>query len=246
MRKSPAQQIEDELHAFRVFAAQFLLPVISESIQKRDPPEPDILCRLADGNHVAFELVEICHPKNAAFMGGVGARADLIEKAYQNLPAEIKSRFDGRFVNSPLSFEFLPKASQHQISARIRGILCELMNQASSKDDDWVFSTDARKVLASVRARGRVDTPGRPSFNIAGSFAHEDVVVESVMSKLSKTYETSHPIELVAYFGGRALELSREWKESLQDILCSKGLGQFRRIWILGSSEVKFVYPYSS
>jgi hypothetical protein len=219
------------------------LPVVSESIQKRDPPEPDILCRLEDGNHLAFELVEICHPNNAAFIGGVGARADLIEKAYQNLPSEIKTRFDERFVNGPLSFEFCPEASRNQISAGIQGILRELADQASSKHEDWVFSTDARKVLLSARTRGRVDTPGRPSFNIAGSFANEDVVVESVLAKLSKKYETSHPIELVAYFGGRTWDRSREWIKPLQDVLCSNGLGQFRRIWVLGSSEVEFTYP---
>jgi hypothetical protein len=177
------------------------MPVASDSIQKRDPPEPDILCRLDDGNYVAFELVEICHPENTAFIGGVSARADLIEKAYQNLPIEIKARFDERFVNRPLSFEFLPQVSRNQILARIQGILCELAGQASTNDEDWTFSTGARKILASVRSRGRVDVSGRPSFNIATSFATEDVVIPSVMPKLSKTYETSYPIELVAYFG---------------------------------------------
>ncbi len=48
------------------------MPVASDSIQKRDPPEPDILCRLDDGNYVAFELVEICHPENIALLNGVG------------------------------------------------------------------------------------------------------------------------------------------------------------------------------
>jgi hypothetical protein len=243
VQKSPDQQSEDELHAFRVFVVRSRIPVVSKSIQKRDPPEPDILCRLNDGNHVAFELVEICHPKNAAFFGGVGSRTDLIEKAYQNLPSEIKAQFDERFVNSPLSFEFRAEATRNQINARIQGILGELTDQVSSKDADWVFSADASEVLSSVRTRGRVDIPGRPSFNIAASFASEDVVVQSVTSKLSKQYATSHPIELVAYFGGRAWGVSHEWIEPLRDVLSSNGLGQFRRIWVLGWSEVEFSYP---
>lgn len=96
--------------AFRDFVARSSLPVVSKSIQKRDPPEPDIPCWLEDGNQLAFELVEICHPNNAAFSSGVGARTDLIERTYQNLPSDIRARFDGRFANTPLSFEFRPEA----------------------------------------------------------------------------------------------------------------------------------------
>ena len=78
----------------------------------------------------------------------------------------------------------------------------------------------SRPMFASFSGRyepaGREDVLGRPAFNIAGSFANDDVVVESVMLKLSKTYETSHPIELIAYFSGRARGLSREWIRPLQ------------------------------
>jgi hypothetical protein len=67
---SRGKQDENEVRAFQDFVAQARLPVVPESVQKRDPPEPDILCRLKNGEQLAFELVEICHPKNAAFLGG--------------------------------------------------------------------------------------------------------------------------------------------------------------------------------
>jgi hypothetical protein len=88
-----------------------------------------------------------------------------------------------------------------------------------------------------------VDISGRPSFNIASSFAHDDVVVETVISKLQKTYKTPHPIELLAYFGGQAWGLSNEWIHSLQNVTNSGGLGPFRRLWVMGWSEIEFVYP---
>lgn len=37
-----------------------------ESIEKRKPPEPDILCEFSTGDALAFELVEICDPNLAA------------------------------------------------------------------------------------------------------------------------------------------------------------------------------------
>jgi hypothetical protein len=234
---------EDEVRAFHNFVVQARLLVIPESIQKRDPPEPDILCRMKNGEQLAFEIVEICHRQNSAFLAGAFPLGDLIEKSYQDLPTEIKTRSDERFANRPLSFEFRSEASRNQIGAKLPGILSELADQPSNKDEDWVFSNAARKVLLSVRHRGRVDTAGRPYFNLAGSFTPDVVVVETVMSKLRKTYATPHPIELVAYFGGFAWGDSRDWIQPLQNALDAAGLGPFRRIWVLGWSKIEFVLP---
>ena len=85
-----SRQGEDEVRALHDFVAQARLPVVPESIQKRDPPEPDILCRLKSGEQLAFELVELCHPTNAAWFWGAFPLTNLIEKNYQNLPSEIK------------------------------------------------------------------------------------------------------------------------------------------------------------
>jgi hypothetical protein len=69
VRNLPDWQREDELNAFRVFLLRSRMPVVSDSIKKRDPPEPDILCRLDDGNYVAFELVEIVIRRTPRLLG---------------------------------------------------------------------------------------------------------------------------------------------------------------------------------
>jgi hypothetical protein len=120
------------------------LPVVSKSIQKRDPPEPDTLCQMENGDQLAFELVEICHPRNAVFFGSAPALAGLIEKAYQSLPSKIKARFDERFVNTPLSFEFRSDVSRNRIGARMLGMLSELANQAVRGGGFAVFPIDGQ------------------------------------------------------------------------------------------------------
>src|SRR5258705_9496146 len=47
-----------ELALFRDFALVCPLGIEMKSIEKRDPPEADILCRIADGSALAFEMVE--------------------------------------------------------------------------------------------------------------------------------------------------------------------------------------------
>ncbi len=52
-----------EMENFQEFAERSErsgLSIVPDSIEKRNPPEPDILCRLSDGESVAFELKEIC------------------------------------------------------------------------------------------------------------------------------------------------------------------------------------------
>jgi len=241
---SVSQHVNRELEAFRFFVEKTALAIIPDSIEERRPPEPDILCRLADGSDVAFELVEICSPKNARFLGRNPAVAKLIEKAYQELPGNLRDRLDSRFGNSPLSFDFHIDASRNRINALLPFILCELADQPKTNAGDWLFSARARTVLVAVRRVGRVDTPqGRPSFNIAGSFDATDWAVKSVLSKLDKKYETEHPVELVAYFGPLAWGKSRDWIEPLREALASAGLGPFRRVWVVGWSDQVFVYP---
>ncbi len=54
------KQDEEELAAFRRFVEMCPISIDKDAIAKRQPPEPDILCRFAQsGESVAFELLQI-------------------------------------------------------------------------------------------------------------------------------------------------------------------------------------------
>jgi hypothetical protein len=48
-----------EVEIFKRFASVCALDILPESIEKRQPPEPDIRCRPRPGEVLAFELVEM-------------------------------------------------------------------------------------------------------------------------------------------------------------------------------------------
>jgi hypothetical protein len=50
----------DEIAVFFRFLKEANLPVAPESVEKRVPPEPDLVCVHASEGAVAFELVELC------------------------------------------------------------------------------------------------------------------------------------------------------------------------------------------
>jgi hypothetical protein len=247
-KTSPRQiriQAEDEIRAFLAFCEASHLAINRDSIEKRLPPEPDIFCKLEDGAMLAFELVEICHPKNARFFGSAGIIGDAIEKTYRELPDSLRDRFTSRFAGKPLSFTFDPDASLNKIRRILPRLFAEIVDQPETFGQFHAFSKTVQKNLICVRHVGRVELPDRPSFNVASSFQADDVIIESVRFKLRHRYETPHPIELLAYIGGNAWGRSSSWKMSLQNLLQSEGLGSFRRVWVLGWSGIDFVYPQS-
>ena len=76
---SEIDKAQVELRVFANFIALARLPIRMESIEKRLPPEPDILCvHEADGK-VAFELVELCDPNLARALANPRPNADGIE-----------------------------------------------------------------------------------------------------------------------------------------------------------------------
>ncbi len=237
---------EEELKAFRDFVHAAKLGVLSESIQKRSPPEPDVRCQLSDGSVLAFELVEVCHPQIARWYKSVELISAILEQAYQGLPRRLKTQFDSRFAGKPLSFLFADDCSLNKLRNMLPRVFAELIDQVDREGEFSDFSSVIQKGVISVRLAGRVEDSSRPSFNIAGRMRPDvdDLLMQRVHSKLSRRYETRHPIELLAYFAGRAWEWDRSanWRTRLENLLIVRGSAPFRRVWVFGST-IQFVYP---
>ncbi len=56
---------ETEVDVFLRFLTASQLPINPTSVEKRSPPEPDILCTHQSEGKIAFELVEMCDPRLA-------------------------------------------------------------------------------------------------------------------------------------------------------------------------------------
>lgn len=70
---SEAEKAQEEIDALRRFIERSGLPLDPSSIEKRVPPEPDLLCRGADGL-IAFEIANLCDGEIAK-VEAAGARA---------------------------------------------------------------------------------------------------------------------------------------------------------------------------
>lgn len=235
-------QSRDEIGTFSHFVEVAGLPVLPATIEKRFPPEPDVRCRLETGGSVAFELVEICNPANARFMFSAQRIHNAIMDAYNGLEASSRESFERCFVNRPLSFYFRPESSVVRIKNILPALLMELLSATPTGDEFVSFSPTVAGAVTKVRFAGRLNDPGAVNFNLGGSF-DPTVPMVAISSKLSKTYQTDCPIELLAHFGGLAWGQDRLYQDVLVKLLRERGLGPFRRVWVLDWEGIALVFP---
>jgi hypothetical protein len=234
----------DELTAFNFFAEVAGLRIVNSSVQRRPPPEPDLLCQLSSGEYVAFEVTEACSPKNIRFSKNAVVLGEDLQSAYENLPPDLHTAFQTRFADHAISVAFEPQVSLSKARRAIPKILVALLH-SSATSDGWFLEIPAQfpGILQHIRFAGRYYEPDEPTFNIAGSFDPSDMTTEAVRRKLSKRYVTSYPIELVVFLGGWAVHFLDDWRNAVPELLRQNGgTRPFRRIWIFGGDKIEASY----
>ena len=144
MTSEASKGTEIEIPIFLEFIRHGNLSFDPASVQKRNSPEPDILCKATNGEVVAFELVEICDQSmaknrgNGAYIRTSDPSFDIVKnklsKHYAtDAPVELLCYKNGRAV-SPDSF----------ITERVAPLLSESEFQYRRV---WLFSRDGVRIL---------------------------------------------------------------------------------------------------
>lgn len=236
------EQSETELAVFHHFIEIARLAVLPDSIEKRQPPEPDVRCRTMQGEAVAFELLEVCNFHNArSIFRGHQIHASLMA-AYEALPLGTRKVFDQLFTSRPLSFLFRPDASAISIRNVLPSLLTEITTTQEIDDEFVVFSAPVSKIVVKVQLRGRLNDPDAVNFNIGGHF-DPTVPVDAISAKLTKKYQSDCPVELLAHFGAFALRNDQSYRQLVLQLLKERGLGPFRRVWLLEGDGIGLVFP---
>lgn len=81
------EKAQIELAVFADFVSFSGVPVIAGTAEKRNPPEPDILCSFGEEGMVAFELVEICDPNIARALADPRPNLDGVEYIHTSDPS---------------------------------------------------------------------------------------------------------------------------------------------------------------
>ena len=128
------QKSRREVSVFQEFAERSGLPIGPNSIEKREPPEPDILCEVTGKGHVAFEIKEMCDEPIAKVVSALRKTKDdepkFLRSGYAVQKIVIKTRNKKYRTRYPVELLFytdgrivLPVPSINSIRRRNPGIL---------------------------------------------------------------------------------------------------------------------------
>lgn len=243
---SAEMQANEELRMFEHFLEYAALPVVMSTIESRSPPLPDIFCQLTSGEHVAFELGELSDQEFRKGGSTMMQFRELLHGLFQKLPAPVRAIIETRYMACRIDVSFLPEISLRRHEVAIGAFYRWLADQ-----ERFIGVLSADRLPQDVRsAIPKISISDlSPALWIEPAFgmwvSEPDLSV--FKRKLGKTYDTTHPIELLLH---STWPLGDGWFARHADTL-REGVaaGPFRRVWVFSPTEraylnpVRFVYP---
>lgn len=230
-----------ELRVFRQFLAARGIAESTGALEKRQPPEPDLLFRYPDGSIVAYELVELLDETHAGMIGLLSATYTALRTQFENLPPDRKALFERNYGDALLYFRF----SQFTTLNKRRNVLAlafdKLLALPSGVTGE-VLSNDPEfgGTLFSVSVSRSF---GGPSFDPESIGWIGDPTVPNIKQKFEKTYDSSYPIELLAYIDGNPMFPDDVWLGNLMEFVDSQPKPfPFRWLWVFDcrKTQVRF------
>jgi len=106
VNKKLNQQSQNELKVFKKFAEVYPYSINCDSIEKRNSPEPDILCKSLDGRVIAFEVVECIDSFLASSIWNCVETSRVFYDAIEKLPNDEKHRIKSKFGDVLITIVF--------------------------------------------------------------------------------------------------------------------------------------------
>ena len=236
-----------EVQIFRRFARAAGLVFGEGSVEKRSPPEPDILCLSDGGEPLAFELVELIDQNYALRTWSQLKLKSKFEKAYETLEPSRKARVAERMGNALINVVFDQGATFRAKEDAVDQVF-EVMASVDATFEGKLRRRERAGLPAAVGSIrvSRLDSPG-PFFDVEAVGSLGDPTVETIRGKWAKAYQTLHPIELLAYYELQPELPEAFWRQQLEAFLDVTGSSSpFRRVWVYdcGADAVRFSSEY--
>lgn len=239
-----SKQEQSELVTFRRFAKVCPLGVDLSSVEKRNPPEPDICCRLANsGEEVAFELVEIIDRGWARLTSEMFRDVGLLRAGYGSARGSFRDALDAQLNNALVYVSFKRGVTSRKRRDAVPVILEQLAALPVGYEGCWQPPADSStaETLGSLTiSRGRFQGP---EFDVEAVSSIREPTVERIRAKWGKRYITPRPVELLAFYELQPMVPEGLWKSRLDSFVEGHWTaGPFRRMWLfdIGSGSISY------
>jgi hypothetical protein len=232
-------ETERELRVFSAFAEAAELTIVPGTIQKRQPPEPDVSCEIVGRGSVAFELVEVVDPGLAAVVGDQIRLQGALHRASRESPAGLNS-----FADALVFVRFQRKAGVLKREAAIPGLFQLLRSLPPRFAGDLAVpaGTGLFKTVRALRVT-RGNFPPGPHFQVEAGRWLRNPVLECLRSKFTKRYSSSSSIELLAYYELHPSGLAEMHNPAVRDYVAANiRQSPFDRVWVYAADTKIVLY----
>jgi hypothetical protein len=206
-----------ELDVFTLFAECSPLRVLTGSIQKRKPPEPDIACELEGGDGVAFELVELADSIMLKTPADTAVHRKCFNDAIAALCPKAARKFQERYGSGLFHFSFQQGSSLKVRKEGIVGTVKRLASMPRGVNGQVPLPREGLPGIKAVTVR-LCDLQG-PVFDDTKGVSFKDPAEDSILGKLRRHYQTKRPVDLLAYYHLQPLLPDSHWLPSLVAVL---------------------------
>lgn len=231
---TPEQKKEWERYVFSQFASNSMINISLDTVESKDPPAPDILCKDRTGNYLAFELVEIVDEQ---MVKSIQQQIDL-QKYYQN-----ELRKHSHLVHCILRIIFrhdLGFSARRKASKEIATFLTQLPSNIAG---DLVIPTNLKPIVGHMAINR--NGPVGPFVFIGNSDSMGDPLLERMQTKFKKGYDRSYPIELLAFYTVPSLLAFTGGIHMVEQfILGNLQNSPFRRVWMFDLNGLQILNNY--
>lgn len=226
-------QAHEERAIFECFVESVGLAVAIATIESCEPPAPDILCQMTDGEWVAFELGELSDEGFRHAHGKMMEFRRLLHERVDALPVAVRARFLHEFRDARIDVDFNPAVSMHHFPNAILELYTWLVDRELK--NDVVMSSELPRSIANAIGAVKI-TRHRPQM-IEPSLGMRVLPppIALITKKAKARYVTEHPIELLLHsFFPLPDAWIEEYGQRLRDMIDASS---FRRLWVFSPSE---------
>lgn len=226
-----------------------IVPQPIDKIDKRKPPEPDILCETETEGEIAFELTQLVDKDYSQSLSDNLTIRKAFDSEIERLGSAKNERFNSLYKGASIKADFHPKTSCAVCTGTIPKLVDFLLERPQSIRGFVELPAPLRKVICELHiCRDSADDPaGLFLFNLANGCEVSDPTRDQISKKFKRDkYTSSVPVELLAYYEIQPVFPNAFWlcplKKYVHNNLQSS---PFRRVWIFDwkTKAILFEFP---
>ena len=233
--------LEKEIvHKFLQVAEIHICP---DGVCGAEPPYPDVLCRFASGEKVAFELTEAVDPEVVWSVKSANAARVRMYEYYEQLVSSDRAKLEEMLSDAHVSIHY----DGDMTEARFTRLLPRLFSLFLDFPPGMVGACQSDSLPDGIQRLHFTRGMNGPLFNPRGPalYVHETTALR-IETKFAKQYKCDCPIELVVHSRTKPLPPKQFWYDGVHSLVQDRiAESPFRKVWVFDSiqSEIKYRYP---